>query len=84
MGGLADMRIGELVYEAKGCSLHFPRSPMDTANSPKFEGCGLQITCSAPSVPLRNDRKWRIVLKKSFFAMTENSQDRRCVLLAAT
>jgi hypothetical protein len=28
-------------------------------------------------------RFWRIVLKKSFFAMTENSQDRWCVSLAA-
>jgi hypothetical protein len=30
-----------------------------------------------------NGRSWRIVLKKSFFAMTENSQDRWCVSLAA-
>jgi hypothetical protein len=28
-------------------------------------------------------RLWRIVLKKSFFAMIENSQDRWCVSLAA-
>jgi hypothetical protein len=28
-------------------------------------------------------RSWRIVLKKSFFAMAENSQDRWCVSLAA-
>ena len=33
---------------------------------------------------LRNGCFWRILLKKSFFAMTENSQDRWCVSLAAT
>jgi hypothetical protein len=31
-----------------------------------------------------NDRFAPIVLKKSFFDMTENSQDRWCVSLAAT
>jgi len=34
-------------------------------------------------VALRNVRFALIVLKKSFFAMTENSQDRWCVSLAA-
>jgi hypothetical protein len=47
-------------------------------------GAGARITLGTPlNRALANDRKWRIVLKKSFFAMTENSQDRWCVSLAA-
>jgi hypothetical protein len=42
------------------------------------------MTRSAGLVSLgANDRFAPIVLKKSFFAMTENSQDRWCVSLAA-
>jgi hypothetical protein len=36
------------------------------------------------AVSLGDFRLWQIVLKKSFLLMTENSQDRWCVSLAAS